>query len=504
MIDASRPFLLAPAAPPPPPASWSLSPLELLLPTGRANHSLQLGSRSLPSLLPAVPPSVTPTDIDLFLLAPTDQECTTPGWLAAAVHQIARSLAPDGLACLLVPPRHRPRLLRLLAQHQLTVAPPLLHYPHPAAADDAFIAPLDSTLLAYAFATLTPGRTRQQSLALALLRRPAGRSLLQATLPAVTLIARHPDTRPLFDWLAADSPPPAIVISLSQDGREHSAVLHAFTGRPVHPTTIYKVALNAPAEAARRREAANFSRLPLPAAVRLPATQPIHLPDGRLLLRQEAVSGRVVARLLAAQPSRLPDLLTQITGWLQQWHQATAVHQPAEPWLERQLLSPARHLAPLLPSGDDYLQWLRQSVAALAGRFLPLVAAHHDLTMWNLLDDDQKGLAVLDWEVAAAPALPLTDFYYALADAAAAADGYRDRLNAFHHCFLPNGRWHHLAAALEANLCQALTIPSDLALLCFHACWLGHAANEQRKQQPNRPFLNMVAWAAQHRPEERS
>lgn len=488
-----------------PQPEWQLAPLELMLPTGRATHSHQLGSRSLPSLLPPSGQEFAHNKaaVDLLLLAPTGRECATPGWLASAVAHIAQTLTPNGLACLAVPPRWRLPLLKQLSQYPLTRPAALLHYPHLHAANDAFITPLHPTPLAHAFATLAPGRSLQQTLTLTLLRLPLGRFLLSTLLPAATLVLRRPGALPLFNWLAdANEQPLAhIVISFGCDGNERSAVLHTVTGRPPRPTAIHKVALNDPAETARRREADNLGRLPLPGTVRLPATRPTHLPDGRFILRQEPLTGRVVARLLATQPARLPPFLSQVVEGLEQWQKATITDQPADPYLERAILEPARQLTPFLPNGNDYRQWLCDCVAALAGRSLPFVAAHHDLTMWNLLYDEQAGLAVLDWEAAEPFAFPLTDFYYALTDAAAAAGGYRHRMQAFRDCFELGGRWNALAGRLEAQLCQSLALPPDFARLCFHACWLHHAANEQRKEQTpaERPFLAMVAWTAQHR-----
>ena len=109
---------------------------------------------------------------------------------------------------------------------------------------------------------------------------------------------------------------------------------------------------------------------------------------------------------------------------------------------------------------------------------------------------------MLDWAEAEPAGLPLTDFFYAIGDAAAACDGYRDRLEAVRACFVPGGQRADLVAPLQERLRTSLGLSREAAELCFHACWLRHAANEQRRAVPGeqRPFLEIVRWAAATRP----
>ncbi len=52
-----------------------------------------------------------------------------------------------------------------------------------------------------------------------------------------------------------------------------------------------------------------------------------------------------------------------------------------------------------------------------------------------------------------------------------------------------------------APLCErlrvALDLSPELAELCFHACWLHHAANEAAAGSATRPFGEVVRWLAQ-------
>jgi hypothetical protein len=85
-----------------------------------------------------------------------------------------------------------------------------------------------------------------------------------------------------------------------------------------------------------------------------------------------------------------------------------------------------------------------------------------------------------------------------------AARNLRERLDAFKVCYLPGSNWASHVAQWQASLESALGISTDLAQLCFHACWLHHAVNEYRTALPvaqpatPRPFLGIVEWLALH------
>ena len=109
-----------------------------------------------------------------------------------------------------------------------------------------------------------------------------------------------------------------------------------------------------------------------------------------------------------------------------------------------------------------------------------LVAVHQDLTMANVLVDDDR-LGIVDWASARPEGLPLMDFFYAALDARAAVDGYRDRSAAFRQCFMHGGDWYDLVAGLERRVAEELSLARDAADLAFHECWRHHAANEARR-----------------------
>jgi hypothetical protein len=182
--------------------------------------------------------------------------------------------------------------------------------------------------------------------------------------------------------------------------------------------------------------------------------------------------------VLEAEPERLPAVAGAVAGWLDRWSRATA--RPATvsaDWLERRLLDDH------LPA--SYRAWLSGRCAELAGSSVPLVAAHHDLTAWNLRLDGEGGLGVLDWAEAEGEALPLTDLLYAVADARAATDRYRDRVAAARAA---------AADPLVERLRAALGLSPGAAELCLHACWLRHARNERRAGEG--PFAEIVRWLA--------
>jgi hypothetical protein len=118
--------------------------------------------------------------------------------------------------------------------------------------------------------------------------------------------------------------------------------------------------------------------------------------------------------------------------------------------------------------------------------------------MWNVLLGPGGELAIVDWESAETATLPLRDFFYMAADAVAAANGYRDRTEAARDCFV-RGRGHAaLVSGRRDRIARSLGVSDELAEVCFHACWAGHAANEKRAAEAgaDRPFLEIVRWLA--------
>ena len=129
---------------------------------------------------------------------------------------------------------------------------------------------------------------------------------------------------------------------------------------------------------------------------------------------------------------------------------------------------------------------------------MPLVATHNDLTMVNVFVERSGSLGVVDWESAREQGLPLVDFYYAAADAAAAANRYADRLAAFREQFGDEAGSMSTARELERRLVGALGLRPEVVQLAFHVCWIQHAAAEQRAtlEPAHRPFLEILRSVA--------
>jgi len=194
--------------------------------------------------------------------------------------------------------------------------------------------------------------------------------------------------------------------------------------------------------------------------------------------------------------------MERLIVWLERWNRSTMTIKPLDPkLLDRELLAPAALLAPLLDHGGAYRNWLTEGCAALVRVPVALVAAHNDLTMWNVLLDEQGRLGILDWEAACEACLPLVDFFYGLTDAVAAAQGYFDRGKAFEACFALDGTYAPAVRRFLRPLRDAVEISDEMAELCFHACWLHHAANEHRVAVAGapRPFFKIVQQLALHR-----
>jgi hypothetical protein len=214
---------------------------------------------------------------------------------------------------------------------------------------------------------------------------------------------------------------------------------------------------------------------------------------------QSAVSGRSAAVILAEAPQQLSDVCLRLTEWLQNWNRESLEVKPLTvERLASEVIAPARQLADFLEKGDEYAESLEQRCAALVGESVPFVAAHNDLTMANLFLNETGRLGVVDWEAASEHGLPLIDFYYAMVDAVAAAKRYADRLQAFRDCFTIEGRNAGVIGDFERRLHRALSLSPAVADLCFHACWLHHAANENRTSTPSalRPFLSILRCVA--------
>jgi hypothetical protein len=291
-------------------------------------------------------------------------------------------------------------------------------------------------------------------------------------LVAPAAIARPPGSRPLGAWLRTCGSGTSVVAARGA----------AFLLDGDRLRLAAKVGAGPPA----RRELSEARALAElgPAARASGADVPELVEEGELggqpLLVTTGVDGRPASVLLADRPGRRDALVARIADWLLRWNLATATEATlSRDLLEREVLAPARAVGTLVPE-------LERLARAVEGRPVKLVAAHNDLTTANVLVGDDR-LAVVDWDTAAARTLPLTDLFYAVADAEAATHDFADRVAT-------------TSTEHEQRFKDALGLDGAVADFCFHACWLRHAANESlRPDERARPFLEIARTVSARR-----
>jgi hypothetical protein len=464
------------------------SPLELLHPAGGVHRVLVDGTRCPTGL---VPPRAAPatSDVELALLAPSAVELTRRGWLERSVAAAARALAKDGVLYVILPPVARVRARRRLSAAGLTLDTSVAHLP---AGAPRHLIPLAREPWRYMLAQEVGAHARIRGGLLAAARLPLGERLLSETLPAVAVVARAPGAPRPAAWiggLGGEARATAHLATLtSWRGPEGAIVAHCFADGEDAPWGVAKVASSS------EREARGLDALG-GAAGAAGATVPRVLavgavPAGSVVI-ESVVGGRPAARALMAHPERYAEVAGRLADWLERWAAVSARRgELTRARLEHELL---RHDLP-----PSYRDWLGARCEALPpGALGPATAAHQDLTMWNVRFDEVGEMGVLDWAEARPDAVPLMDLFYGLADAAAACDGYRDRLAAFRSCFDPAGARSAIVAPLSERLRQGLQISPEVGELCFHACSLHHAANEARRPAAQRPFAEIVRWLGQ-------
>ena len=214
---------------------------------------------------------------------------------------------------------------------------------------------------------------------------------------------------------------------------------------------------------------------------------------------QSVVAGRSADRLIDEGSLAAEDLQTRVGDWLENWNRSTVrICELGEAELERFVFAPLAQIPALATGHAAYVDHLRALAADAVGRRCPLVAAHGDLTAANIVFDSYASLGVVDWEASADNSLPLTDFLYAAVDAVAARAAYADRPGAFVSCFAPDGDAAHFVERLRSRLAAALALDDVLQELCFHVCWLHHAANESTRSPGSRdgPFVTILRAVA--------
>jgi hypothetical protein len=470
--------------------------LELLLPGGRASSRLVIGSAA-PAWL-GLPSDTGPAE--LVVIAPSHDEARRAAWLGEAISQAAARATVNGMVYLMLPARTRGDALRRVRVAGYRSVMRYLH--QPGFARTEHLVPVDRPGLRrwlQAGEGSSPAKRRVAAAAIAL---PGAARVAAAILPQVGMAAFREGASVPFGWLAALSAgrvTQAQVRAKWRGGRGGAVV----TGleRAGSAVVVAKIALGG--EGAQARAAAEAERLARlgPGARRagalVPSASKAELPGGWPILLLSPLPGRSAAGLLATKARPPEVVIAGLAEWLARWNEATL--RPGRldaEWVSRRLVAPAASLGSDLP--EAYLAWLRARAQGAMGEPLPSVATHGDLTMTNVLLADGS-LGVVDWESAEDEGLPLHDLLYAAVDAAAAREGYRDRLAAFARCFPVRGSAPApLGPGLDRLRRQAGLGEATLAL-CVHACWLAHAADERAKRAPDeaRPFLAIVRHLAE-------
>jgi Phosphotransferase enzyme family len=483
-----------------PPVEPVLCPIELLHPDGEAGRRAVLGSNCPRTFCPAQP-SATAGTLDLLVVAPDPTECRDADFFERAVGALSGRLSSDGLGYVFAPARWRHRLRRRLRGEGFLLGPIIAHLPP--GKTDQYLVPGERGLLRYTVSSLTslsPARCRAAEIALQV---PGILSLIARLLPEVGIIVRRMGARPLFQWLGVEGGlSSTAVIRTKWRAQGGTAQIHCFSRTSAKPSAVGKVALSARLAGLPAREARALQALGPMAArsgIRIPTGSLVQSPTGRPLLLASYLPGRRAASLLASGRADGLAVLTEIAAWLKEWNRSTVVSGVLDRRrLVNDLLAPAEQVAPFLTAGAGHVSWLRELGAAALGRPLSTVAAHNDLTMQNVLLEAGMSPAVIDWESASEDGLPLADFFYAAVDVFLAADRIADRKAAFLACFSRGAPRAESVARLGDEIRQAVELPVSLVPICFHACWVRHAADESEQipDARDRPFLAIVDWIA--------
>jgi hypothetical protein len=469
-----------------------LWPIELFHPDGEAEHRLLLGGGRSLAFGPGG--SVRPGgSVQVVVIAPTSGECREVAFLEAAVAALAHRLAGDGLGYILAPRRWRVRLLRQLDSAQWDAGPAFAHF-SPATGCESVI-PFGARQLRTAMLG-PPGRSMRQHVA----RRTAPiLRTLRRGLPMVGMLVRPKGARACLEWLGHPKVQPDQVILRVRWGKKGGrSTLECLTWGDGEPALIGKIALDGGAASGTVVEAAALERFgpdARRAGARVPQGTLVWTGAGRPLLLAERLPGRPAMDLLRERSIGAPEVIARLGGWLERWNRTTrGSARTTIGRLGARLLEEAEPFAPLMPAGGAYLEWIRARLAETPEFDVPLVAAHKDLTMANVLLEEGLAPGIIDWEAAGADGLPLTDFCYAAVDATAASLRGCTREEAFAKCFLEDTADAEAVRRWNASIQAASGLAPELVPLCFHACWLHHAANEARTPSGDgrRPFLAIL------------
>jgi hypothetical protein len=366
-----------------------------------------------------------------------------------------------------------------------------------------FLVPLKRRTAKFAFSNLIHICPLRRRFARLVLHLPIGEKLLSLIFPSVGMIARRFSTKANYSIPGVGSlsvlEASQVIVGFSCHPRG-AAILHSVPETDEQSHTVIKTRLKRYGDDDQEANLlCQLGPLARSAGAEVPELLGIHETTGRTVFLQTGIKGRTVAAILSSQSRRLVEILERLTRWLEVWNLSTAAPKPLNSErLNQEILAPAELLASQLQNGNEFLDRLNGLCASVLGQTIPLVAAHNDLTMWNVLLDENRKLGVVDWEAACEQGFPLLDFFYSVTDAVAAMNDYRNRPQAFQACFATTGKYYKPVRNLLSNLQRNLGISDSLTEICFYACWLHHAVNENRRTTPAepRPFLEIVQWIA--------
>ncbi len=434
-------------------------------------------------------PETTDEGGGVVVLSMIDAQCRDAGITEEMIRRALSALAPDGMMWIGVPGRWRLALMDSLRAKGMVIGATFVHRGRGLARTEFAL-----TAKALRFALSGGLVSRRWRWALALLERvPWGEAMLLRFLPGIGFTAFRPGAAP-FGWLNNQVPgKESVDIAIKTSWRGERAPFLVFA--LAEGETVIAKRGSAECQASIAHEAKVLAQLGGDAArAGLAIPQRIDFQKNPRLcsLIETAVPGRPMAGWIRDGHHRdLGIIADRLATWLTEWNSRTVRLVELTPALgELLILSPARELVGRINGGAAYLDWLSHENGLLLGHKVPLVAAHNDLTMANVLGDSSGIQSVVDWEAADPAGLPLADFHYAVCDAATAIGG-GDRLAAFRICFLGDGEPRRRLRKCETRLRAIAGGPPQWLELCIHAGWLRHAANEQARPspRPNESFL---------------
>jgi Phosphotransferase enzyme family len=417
-----------------------LAPIELVHPDGAPRGTAVIGDEVPQWLIPA--DARGDGDADVVLVSHEH---------ARAEAQVLERLSDDGIVIAL---GARPRVAAALAERGI-----------------AHAEPLSAQRRGHSVAISVGGSSSR-------LQRMAW-SLHPASSWAGATVLRRDARAPLAGWLPGSEA--LVQVRTSWRGSGESALVSRADAEG-RPTVYAKVGLGEATADIGTREVSALTALrdaAQAAGARVPEAIGLVQVCGRPAALLSAVEGEPAAK---ASRTVIDATREEAVAWLMRFTRRTQVEAPAHTVIEGTVLHPATVVVERLDGGTAYLEHLRRLATAVGDGAIGLSAAHGDLTLWNVLAGKPPG--ILDWAGASKRALPLVDLPYLLVDASYWRSRRRNRVGAFRRCFPDN------------RMTVATDVPEPVLELAFHACWLGHAANEHGRRIRG-PFTDIVRTIVQ-------